>query len=207
MGRRDTQEEPVPGLFRLRRWLMTDDIKKDFKTALAITWLAVEIIYIFYVGHVIAENSACHVFEFVNVPDSMMITLNMDTIVGNMQDGNEITIRAGTAVHPDRIHSPNVVFSYQGKHSYVARFEDFRECDQLKRMVEETNNRVREKQEQIIRESNAPVVAAVVGICWLLIGSVLTYLLRKIDLFFPLFALHVVLVPFFIMVPSNFLCR
>ena len=177
---------------------MTGGIKKIVLTVLALIWLALEVVFLFSVSTIYGENQAHHYMEIPQFPDGMMVTLNRDITVSESTLGSDkkITIKAGTVVHPEQMwHS--VVFNYQGKGYYGAALEDFKEQDQQKKIIDETNEKKKKKREQIARENiDMKLIAA--GICWLLIGSVLTFVLQKKDWLRQLFVIHVALIPVFL---------
>ena len=177
---------------------MKVSIGNIMKTGLALSWLAFEVMFLFSISTMYGENQANHYIEFAQCPDGMMATLNRDITVrevGKLENANVITIKAGTVVHPKRMWN-GVVFSYQGECDYSAKLEDFKEQDQLKKIIDETNERVREKREQIVRE-NIDLRGITAGVCWLLIGSVLTFVLVKKEKHALLFVIHAALIPVF----------
>lgn len=121
----------------------------------------------------------------------------------------EITVPAGSEITPDYIYRNSVYFTYDGHGHISANWEDFVEQEKLEELeriaLQEKANR---QKEYVLRGT---VIGICVSVCWLILGTVIAYLLSKKEslsaLVFALIAVHTIVVILFLLIfgGSNYL--
>ena len=159
----------------------------NIKTVIAVIFLIVDVLAICGFVYTRTENELHHYGFYIDLLDNL--TLNKD-ITETFRD-ETVTVPAGTVIEPRYISKDTVNFSYSDR-SFRASYGDFEEQDQLEKLRQEAEQRYHADREKVIKKNMGPGIAAV--LCVLLIGSLITFFLIKIEWYVLLYVLDIVFV-------------
>ncbi len=162
----------------------------NIKTVIAVLLLIVDVLAICGFVYYRIDNELHHYGILINRPDDMQLTLNKD-ITETFRD-ETVTVPAGTVIEGGHIVLDTVYFRYLDEWSFSASYEDFEEKDQLEKLRQEAEQRYHADREKVIKKNIGPGIAAV--LCVLLIGSLITFFLIKIEWYVLLYVLDIVFV-------------
>ena len=160
----------------------------NIKTVIAVIFLIVDVLAICGFVYTRTENELHHYGLYIDRPDKL--TLNKD-ITETFRD-ETVTVPAGTVIEGGYIVLDTVYFRYLDEWSFSASYEDFEEKDQLEKLRQEAEQRYHADREKVIKKNIGPGIAAV--LCVLLIGSLITFFLIKIEWYVLLYVLDIVFV-------------
>lgn len=175
----------------------------NIKTVIAVLLLIVDVLAICGFVYLRIDNELAHIGAFIEIPDNMQLTLNKD-ITGTFRD-KTVTVPAGTVVKPEDIAHGNVYFSDSDKNSFRASYDDFKEQDQLEKLKQEAVQEYNADRERIINQNLGPGIAAI--LCGLLIGSLITFFLVKMEWYGLLYVLDILFIIVLYFVLSLVLCH
>lgn len=151
-----------------------------------------------------------YIAKVIQVPENMVLTTAND-ISYSVDREKEITVPAGTEITPDWIFSDSVYITYDGYGHISANWDDFVEQDKLEELENiASQERINNQKKYVLRGS---VIGVCVSVCWLIIGTVISYLLTKKEslnvLVFILIAVHLIvgLLFFLIFGTGNYLSK
>ena len=175
----------------------------NIKTVIAVLLLIVDILAVCGFVYIRISNELAHYRAIINKPDNMQLTLNKD-ITETLRD-KTVTVPAGTVVKPEDIAHGNVYFSDSDKNSFRASYDDFKEKDQLEKLKQEALQKYNDDRERIINQNLGPGIAAI--LCGLLIGSLITFFLVKMEWYGLLYVLDILFIIVLYFVLSLVLCH
>lgn len=151
-----------------------------------------------------------YIAKVIQVPENMVLTTAND-ISYSVDREKEITVPAGTEITPDWIFSDSVYITYDGYGHISANWDDFVEQDKLEELENiASQERINNQKKYVLRGS---VIGVCVSVSWLIIGTVISYLLTKKEslnvLVFILIAVHLIvgLLFFLIFGTGNYLSK
>ena len=175
----------------------------NIKTVIAVLLLIVDVLAICGFVYLRIDNELAHIGALIETPDNMQLTLNKD-ITGTFRD-KTVTLPAGTVVTPDHIEPGRVSFSDSDKNSFRASYDDFKEKDQLEKLKQEALQKYNDDRERIINQNLGSGIAAI--LCGLLIGSLITFFLVKMEWYGLLYVLDILFIIVLYFVLSLVLCH
>lgn len=175
----------------------------NIKTVIAVLLLIVDVLAICGFVYLRIDNELAHYGIIINRPDNMQLTLNKD-LTGTFRE-KTVTLPAGTVVTPNHIEPGRVYFSDSEKNSFRASYDDFKEQDQLEKLEQEAVQEYNADRERVIKQSIGPGIAAI--LCGLLIGSLITFFLVKMEWYGLLYVLDILFIIVLYFVLSLVLCH
>ena len=175
----------------------------NIKTVIAVLLLIVDVLAICGFVYLRIDNELAHYGIIINRPDNMQLTLNKD-ITETFRE-KTVTVPAGTVVTPNHIGPGRIYFSDSDKNSFRASYDDFKEQDQLEKLWQETEQIYNADRERVIKQSIGPGIAAI--LCGLLIGSLITFFLVKMEWYGLLYVLDILFIIVLYFVLSLVLCH
>ena len=175
----------------------------NIKTVIAVLLLIVDVLAICGFVYLRIDNELAHYGIIINRPDNMQLTLNKD-LTETFRE-KTVTLPAGTVVTPDHIEPGRVSFSDSDKNSFRASYDDFKEQDQLEKLEQEARQIYNADRERVIKQSIGPGIAAI--LCGLLIGSLITFFLVKMEWYGLLYVLDILFIIVLYFVLSLVLCH
>ena len=160
----------------------------NIKTVIAVLLLIVDVLAICGSVYTRIENELHHYGLFIERPDKL--TLNKD-ITETFRD-ETVTVPAGTVVKVEHVSSDSVHFRYLDEWSFSTSYEEFEEQDQLEKLRQEAEQRYNADREKVIKKNIGPGIAAI--LCGLLICSIITFFLVKIEWYALLYVIDIVFV-------------
>ena len=121
----------------------------------------------------------------------MVLTTAIDISFSVTRD-KKIIIPAGSIIPPDYIFSNKVSFSYDGCGHISANWDDFVEHEKLGELESiALQEKIYNQKEYMHRGT---VTSICVSVCWLILGTAITYLLIKKEAVKVLIAVHMIVV-------------
>jgi ABC-type glycerol-3-phosphate transport system permease component len=161
------------------------------KNILLVLVLIIEALGIFWYSLTISKDNAKHVAVIIQVPENMMLTIAND-ICFSVDKEKEITVTEGTKITPDYIFSNCVIFSYEGYIHISAEFNDFVEHAQLEDLENVAlQDKVNRQKEYVLK---GVIIGIIVGVCWVILGTVIAYPLIKKEAVGVLIIVHFIVI-------------
>jgi hypothetical protein len=175
----------------------------NIKTVIAVILLIVDVLAICGFVYCRIDNELAHYGILINKSNDMQLTLNKD--ITETYHDKTVTVPAGTVVEAGHISLDRVHFYYLDEWSLSASYEDFKEKDQLEDMKQKAVQEYNADRERVIKQSIGPGIAII--LCGLLIGSLITFFLVKIEWYLLLYVLDILFIFVLYFVLSLTLCH